>query len=191
MTKLQDSLFADLMAEPGAEAVASIRQPPRKKRRPRLRTMSATAGALVAALATVLLLSAGDPATPAYAVTVNGDGSVALTVNELVGVDEANQRLAKLGIPVVVARVEASCAATGQIVELPASDESLVENKKTGDGLQGLEWVIHPRQLPEGDTIQVTAQIVNAGTSGRAEIAGGWAVYRGTAPACRRPTSGP
>jgi hypothetical protein len=55
-----------------------------------------------------LLLSAGTD-IPAYAVVARPDGTVVLTLNEIVGVDPANARLAKLGVRARLLRTTAGC----------------------------------------------------------------------------------
>jgi hypothetical protein len=76
------------------------------------RWMALVAGSLASVGAVValgLLLGAG-ASTPAYAVVVRPDGSVTLTLNELVGVGSANARLAELGVRARLAKVEPGCA---------------------------------------------------------------------------------
>lgn len=192
MSKIEDRLWTDLMREPGANLTLAIRQPSITRRSSRASLAACGALGLIAAIVAVLLLTTGTRTTPAYAVTVNGDGSVALTINELIGVSGANEQLAELGIPVVVAKIEAECVATGQVVEAPSANQNIVEVKKVGDGLAGLRWIIHPNEIPAGDSVQVTTRYANDGRPGSVGVAGSWAVFRGDAPDCRRPeSSGP
>jgi hypothetical protein len=72
-----------------------------------------TVASATAAVALTLALSA-TTSPPAYAVAVRADGSVALALNELVGIGPANARLAELGVRARLARREASCMTTAR-----------------------------------------------------------------------------
>lgn len=86
------------------------------------------AGAVAAALATVCVALAvggsGGSVEPAYAVTVNPDGSVVLSVRELLGVGPANARLARLGVRARLVRREAGCTARTTATLLPPGELS-------------------------------------------------------------------
>ena len=188
-----DSLGRELMdAFTRRQPVAKLHRPPR------VAVAAGGALALITAIVAVVLGTAGSRATPAYAVTRNADGSVTLTVTELVGVRGANEQLARLGVPVVVARLEPGCTATGEVVESSSPQEhDIVEIEKPG-GPGGQRWVIHPRAIPAGDTVQIWARYANEGKpvtiDGRTgyAVAGGSTIFRGPAPTCVRPeTSGP
>lgn len=191
MSKIEDMLWADLMREPDAELTLTIRQPPAKLRRsPRTSLVAGGGVALLGAILAVLLMTAGTRTTPAYAVTLNGDGSVTLTLNELLGVDGANEQLSKLNIPVVVAKVEPGCATTGEVVEsASAQQHDIVEVKRVGNGFGGLRWIIHPSAIPPGDTVQISARYTNDGKLEPVGVAGAWGIFRGRAPICRPPES--
>lgn len=75
----------------------------------------ALTGAIVAAALTV---TAGT-SPPAYALQVNTNGSVTLTINELIGINGANAQLAKLGVRARVAKLEAHCTARGHFIRVP------------------------------------------------------------------------
>jgi hypothetical protein len=163
------------------------------------RTSFAVAGGLVliGAIIVVVSLTASTSTTPAYAVTVNGDGSVTLTLNEVLGVNGANKQLVKLGVRASVAKVEPGCTAIGEIVPVPSntlSQQQMVETEKPHEGLSGLVWVIHPNAIPPGDTVLITVRLVNAGNpiatfNGRAisALSGSVSLYHGSAPACSTP----
>jgi hypothetical protein len=190
MSQIENTLWADLMREPGADVTLAVRQPPARPRRSSRASLAAGGGAaLIAAILAVLLLTAGTHTTPAYAVALNGDGSVTLTLNELLGVSGANEELSKLGIPVVIARVEPGCTATGEAIESSPPHE-IVEATRVGNGFGGLRWIIRPGAIPPGDTVQVSAQYTNDGKSEPVGVAGAWGLFRGRAPNCRAPESG-
>ena len=78
--------------------------------------------AAILGLAGLLVLAGlaftGGGGQPAYAVVVRPDGSVALTLSEIVGVGPANERLIQLGVPVRLARAEEGCTARGTVASL-------------------------------------------------------------------------
>jgi hypothetical protein len=157
--------------------------------RPRRLVLLTFSLALVAAAATLLALQPGGGGPPAaYAVTQNSDGTVTLTLDELLGVQPADEQLAKLGVPVVVRRVEAGCDEEGRTVNLNgggAAIPSMVETVKNGSGLEGLTWVIHPAAIPAGDTLGITVQIDP--NSRIPAVGSGMALFEGQAPSCSRP----
>lgn len=192
MSSLDDFLFSELMAEHGAELeladwAAPTRAPAsvlRHWRTPLLAGL-ALAGAAVAA---ILSLAASAPA-PAYAVTQNADGSVTVTINELIGVNGVNEELAKLGVKAVVARREAGCTPTGDLVPLPplpgTDPAQQAVHAVKGSGIS--EWVIQPGAIPPGDTLSLVAERYSE--PGLSVLAFGAVLYRGPAPTCY-PTAG-
>lgn len=195
MSKIEDRLWVDLLDEPEAERALAARQPSGNLKRARRAPLAAGGLVLVGALlVAVLMLTGGTSATPAYAVALNADGSVTLTLNEVLGVTGANEALEKLGVRVRIARVEAGCAATADPIHGPGEPSgqqlmSMVEPQRTaGEG-----WTIHPDAIPQGDTVLITAQLANGGRPvifrGKAITAVGSSIglYRGAAPTCRAP----
>ena len=129
----------------------------------RRRRLLSLAGALCLAAVTVtvvVLMSAGGGAPAAYAVTQNPDGSVTLSLNEVLGLEPVNERLAQLGVPVVVAKMEAGCDEHGEPVRFPdgRAFPEMIETVKTGTGLAGITWVIRPSLIPPGDTLRIAVQ---------------------------------
>ncbi len=92
----------------------------------RTSTRAAASGA-IAIMAGLLVLAGlalpGGDSQPAYAVAVRSDGSVALTLSEIVGVGPANARMVELGVPVRLARAEEDCKARGRRVSLSGAGE--------------------------------------------------------------------
>ena len=105
---------------------AAVPQRTALARRSALRRRRGLAAAGVAALATVCVALAvggsGGGVEPAYAVTVNPDGSVVLSVRELLGVGPANARLARLGIRARLVRREAGCTVRTSATLLPPGE---------------------------------------------------------------------
>jgi hypothetical protein len=153
--------------------------------------------ALTAAVAVGVLVLTDNTAEPAYAVVVNRDGSVTLTIDELIGVRAANARLAALGVPARVAIVEAGCTAKGVRVRrfpprlnrtgLPEPwIAGMIRPEKSHPGFGGLGMVIHPAGIPRGDTLLLTARwldSIHAGTPVHA-VGLSFGLYRGSAPSC-------
>jgi hypothetical protein len=198
MTDIEDRLWEQLVREPGAELALAVQRPLARSRVSRQASITA-GGALavtIGVIVAMLFLTAGTKTTPAYAVIQNADGSVTLTLNELLGVSAANEQLARLGVRATVAKVEASCTATGEAVPFPAStlspQKQIVETEKRTEGLSGLAWIIRPNAIPAGDTVLIAVQPANGGNpvttvNGRAvsAISGTIGLYHGNAPTCR------
>ncbi len=187
MSRFEDELWEMLAREHGAATVRAGRPTHRAPHRRRALPLAAAAVTLAAATATIVVLSAGGSPSAAYAVTQNADGTVTLTLDEIIGVQPANEALAKLGVRAVVAKVEAGCDETGQTVRppRPGSVLEMVETAKAGEGLGGLSWVIHPAAIPPGDTLRLSVQIDPY--SRIPAVGEGLALFRGQAPSCSRP----
>jgi|GEM_PF-5885453 hypothetical protein len=141
-------------------------------------------------IALVLALSAST-SPPAYALVLHRDGSLTLTVNELVGIEPANARLAKLGVRLRLAKAEAGCSAKGRPVPPPGLLlPRLVRPEKVGRGLRGLRMLVHPSAIPAGDTLVLVFHRIVAHSESRSipGIAGSMGLYRDPAPTC---VSGP
>lgn len=150
-------------------------------RAPRLRlALLAVIAALVAAGLTVTR-SGG---SAAWAVQVRGDGTIAVTLRELVGVSGANARLRALRIPVVIQRVQPGCVATGEVDRrfrtVTILERMLRREPATTEHVVG-RWVIVPRAIPAGDTLAIVARVV---PGRRLQGAYGAKLYRGIAPTC-------
>jgi len=157
----------------------------------------ALTGAIVAAALTVT----ASTSPPAYALVVNPNGSVSLTINELIGITGANAELARLGVRARVARIEPHCTAAGDHVAFPrphlgsvsSHDEigaaGMVEAEllPRGWGPFGrLRMAIHPGAIPQGDTLLLTVRAMTPTYHGDPIGAVGMSMglYRGPAPAC-------
>jgi hypothetical protein len=116
MFSFEDRLWSELAQEHGEPlAIAGSRLRSRPRRPPR--ASLAVGGAVMAAaiLVAALSLTASTSTTPAYAVNVNPDGSVRLTLTSVIGVRGANATLAKLGVRARVAQIEAGRTQPGEI----------------------------------------------------------------------------
>jgi hypothetical protein len=91
----------------------------RSARRRRLGGAALGSAAAGAGLCIAVLLGTAGGTAPAYALSVRADGSVVLSVRELLGVAPANARLARLGVPARLVRRETGCAANVRGTILP------------------------------------------------------------------------
>jgi hypothetical protein len=122
----------------------------------------------------------GGAGTPAYAVVQHRDGTVTITIRQLVGVEGADARLAQLGVPVRTVALETGCATKrGEFTIVPMSSQ-LYERIRRVHGIAGAqEFTITPDAIPAGDTLLLAAHRIGHGL-----IAMETALYRGPAPPC-------
>jgi hypothetical protein len=193
MSRFEDRLLTYLVSEHGAVLraadVPAPRHEPRQHWTQRWRISAAVAGLAVAAaiLVTSLTLPGGS-STPAYAVEVQTDGAVVLTLDEIVGAAAANAQLAKLGVRATVARVEQGCTEKG-VVDRSYTAISIMQDmlhrSHSGGQIQGkAQWIITPSAIPAGDTLGLFAQQSEGTTQA---VGYGFALYRGAAPQCTAP----
>lgn len=159
MSNFEDELWSQLVrdrgeqmrAAPGATAAlassVTATRPATSRairlRRPALLTGSALGIAGLATAGVFALTSA----SPAFAVTKNPDGTVAITLRDLSDLPALNQKLAQDGIPVTAVPISTSCSATRAI------------NNPSGEGMPGTQArqdatnlvTIDPSQIPTGD----------------------------------------
>jgi hypothetical protein len=190
MVDVQDRLLADLMREHGQELESPQPQIQGSKRRSRRAPLAAAFAVLVSGvLATTVLLSGGPSASSASAVTLNPDGSVTVSLGEVLETDQANRQLAALGVRARIAKVEPGCTETGELIP-PNSyshqqQDDMVESNDAGHGLSSLVWTIHPEAIPAGDTVLIRAELYEGARL--PAVGSGISLYRGQAPACKSP----
>jgi hypothetical protein len=197
-TDFDESLWADLLKEPAASRALSARQP--ASRLEMIRRPLTIGGLAIAAGSAAVILSLTAASTPvttaAYAVTRNADGSVTLTLKEVIGVSGANEQLARLGVRAQIAKIERGCTESGTEVQMSHSQqEAMIESEQSAPGLTGLGWVIHPSAIPAGDTVLISAQLENEGRPLGPPLGGkliyavgsGIGLYKGTPPSCQVP----
>jgi hypothetical protein len=164
--------------------------------------------ALAAGLLAAFALSGGT-ATPAYAVVLNSDGSVTLTLNQLLGARAADERLASLGVKVTVLTREQGCTSTGirapdaisplssgalgrerrSVESILLGQGALIERStlpRAHTGFRGLTLRIDPTMIPPEDTLVITARLLD-GPSGDGHshaIGMSAGLYRDPAPTC-------
>jgi len=114
MTKFEDQLLGQLVAEHGHH-LRAVERPAPSRRRVRRPVWLATgvAGAVAAITAAVMALGSA-PAMAAYSVTRH-DGTVTVSVDRASGVAGANATLHAMGARVVVVPVRPGCPAIGSL----------------------------------------------------------------------------
>jgi hypothetical protein len=178
MTKFEDYLFADLMAEhrPALERlttpVASTRTRRVPVRRAAWLTGFATAGA-AAAGAGVLVLGGG---TPAYAVTQHPDGTVTVSLTTSAGIKPANAKLRVLGDPGVLVPVGPGCPS---IASLPKPKVTGPVRVSVKGMVRGGTITVDAHGVPAGATMIIAASTPQ---NGPAQLGG--ALITGPVPKC-------
>jgi hypothetical protein len=192
MTDFEDALWSQLVSEHGAELLHLRPRPRARRRRSPRAPLAAGAAAVTAVIAAAALTITAGNSPPAYALVVHANGTVTLTINELVGISPVNAQLARLGVRARVARIEPGCTVRGHFIRarwhLRPKSGLPVEPEKLRPGLGGIRMVIHPREIPTGDTLLLTARRMDGTHDGTPFQAIGMSMglYRGPAPACRR-----
>ena len=114
MTKFEDQLFGQLMAEHGHQ-LRAVERPAPARRRGRRPVWLATGAAGTVAAVTVAVMALGSaPASAAYAVTQH-DGTVSVAVYRASGVAGANAALQRIHARVVVVPVRPDCRPIGSL----------------------------------------------------------------------------
>lgn len=160
MSNFEDQLWSQLVRERGeqmraapqataalASSVTATRPAPRRAprlRRPALLTGSALGIAGLATAGVFALTSA----SPAFAVTKNTDGTVAISLSDLSDLPALNQKLAQDGVPVTAVPISTSCSSTAAL------------NNPSGEGTPNMSAnhqeatdvvTIDPSLIPSGD----------------------------------------
>jgi len=189
MARFEDRLWRELVDQHGhvlaaAPAPAAAPAAPRRLRRA---PVAAIAVAVAVALAALLIgLGRGGSGSSAYAVVTNPDGTVTVTISELIGVAPANQRLRELGLPVAVAEVTKSCPVKPGAVhsaDLPPAVSDRISETVGGPGNPGVR--VDPAAIPAGDTLLLTAHERRPGLIALREL-----VIEGAPPSCMPPGPG-
>jgi len=191
VARFEDRLWAELVEHHGAlfaEAPAVPVRAPAARRRT-VRRVPALVAAAATTLAIVLALVIGlgsNRGASAFAVVTNTDGTVTITISELVGVTPADQRLEELGLPVRVVPVTARC---------PVDPAQLRQARLAPDQFRGIYRVagsegaagvtVDPSQIPHGDTL-----ILRADERPHGVVALRALVVEGAAPPCLPPAPG-
>ena len=118
MTKFEDQLLGQLMAEHGHQ-LRTVQRPAPARRRVRRPVWLAAGAAGVAAAATAAVMTLGStPALAAYSVTQH-DNAITVAVNRPSGVAGANVTLHAMGARVRVVPVRPGCPSIGSLPRRP------------------------------------------------------------------------
>lgn len=98
MAEFKEHLWSDLVERHGAALAETDRRLAAQPRRSRRRAVLGATLGLAGVGAAVLLVTSGPGTPPAYAVTVNGDGAVLVTLNQTTALPQADAKLAAMGI---------------------------------------------------------------------------------------------
>jgi hypothetical protein len=186
MSRFEDRLWDELVEQHGAVLAdapltltpAHARPELRRRRRPA--PLAALGLALAAALTAIVIGLSSTGGTPAYAVLSNPDGTITVTIRELVGVKGADEKLASLGVPVHVVRSEAGCQVRSGEYKVPRISPELFQRISKLAGPAGsAALVITPSAIPAGDTVVIGAREPGPGAVGLQTV-----IYEGTTPPC-------
>jgi hypothetical protein len=187
MPRFEDRLWNELVEQHGALLAETPAPVPSRRRLRRRAPIAAIALALAAALVALLIgLGKGGGGASAYAVVTNPDGTVTVTIDELVGVEPANQRLQELGVPVRIPPVQPGCPTRRtdlQPAHLPPDRTRDIFEPTGGHGTSSL--TIDPAAIPPGDTLVLRAHELRHGVVALRAL-----VMEGAAPSCLAPAPG-
>jgi hypothetical protein len=154
MTKFEDHLWREVVTAHGKDLAAIGSAATRGSRRARPGLIAGISLGLAGAGAATGIVLSATPATPAYAVTLNHDGTVTVTVSGRSGIAGANAELRQLGIRAsVMAHTPSGCGA-------------IHRQAAPSQGTQDASWTISPRKVPPGRTLVLTMAAKPHGSGG-------------------------
>ncbi len=154
MTKFEDRLFGQLMAEHGHHLRAVQRPAPARRRARRPVWLAAGAAGTVAAATAAAMALGSAPAYAAYSVTQH-NGTVTVAVNRPSGVAGANTALHAMGARVRVVPVRPGCPPIGSLPRpRPAPHPAVsVATGVNGHGHRSVTVKVGKGGIPRGDTM--------------------------------------
>jgi len=155
MTKFEDQLFGQLMAEHGHRLRAVERPAPARRRVRRPVWLATGAVGAAAAVTAVVMALGGAPAYAAYSVARHANGTVTVSVNRASGVAGANAALHAMRARVVVVPVRPGCPPIGSLPRPhPAPHPSVtVGTGVAKNGHRSVTVTLGKGGIPAGDTM--------------------------------------
>jgi hypothetical protein len=144
MSKFEDHLWREVVTAHGKDLAAMGSAAPRNSRRARPRLIAGISLGLAGAGVAIGIVLSATPATPAYAVTLNHDGTVTVTISGRSGIAGANAKLRQLGIRASV------------MADTPSGCGAVRRHAAPSQGTQDASWTISPRKVPPGRTLVLT-----------------------------------
>jgi len=153
MTKFEDQLFGQLMAEHGHQLRAMQRPAPARRRIRRPVWLATGAAGAVAAITAAVMALGSAPASAAYSVTRHA-GTVTVSVDRASGVSGANATLHAMRARIVVVPVRPGCPPIGSLPRpQPAPHPAVwVKSGVNGHGHRSVSVKIKG-SIPAGDTM--------------------------------------
>jgi len=153
MTKFEDQLFGQLMAEHGHHLRTPERPVPARRRARRPVWLATGAAGVAAAVTAAVMALGGAPAYAAYSVTQH-DGAVSVSVYNASGVTGANGALHKLRARVRVVPVRPGCRPVGSLPRPhPAPHPAVSVGTRVGKNGHRYVSVRIKGSIPAGDTM--------------------------------------
>ncbi|RZS34685.1 hypothetical protein EV193_10833 [Herbihabitans rhizosphaerae] len=182
MSKFEDTLWADLAEHHGADLAHLPESLPRKEKRTG-RVIAVAAGVVAVAGAGVIVgpsFFGGSPPA-AYAVERAPDGTVTVTLREMLGaLDPVNAKLREMGVPVVVVPARPDCRDMGQRVHPGPPDMIItIPVSVSSDG-----FTYHPEIPTPLGLFVVVGAAQYLGKDGRTVTTFATGGFRDRAPSC-------
>jgi hypothetical protein len=182
MTKFEDQLFAQLMAEHGHRLRAVQRRAPARRRFRRSAWLATAAAGTVAGVTAAVMALGSAPAMAAYSVTRH-DGTVTVSVYLASGVAGANAALHKMHARVVVVPVRPGCPPIGSLprphpVPHPGVWVKAVVN---GHGHRSVSVKVKGSRIPAGATLLLA---FSSGSGKGSTSLGASGIIAGRVPRC-------
>jgi hypothetical protein len=183
VTKFEDQLFGQLMAEHGHGLRAVQRPAPGRRRVRRPVWLAAGAVGAVVVVTTAVMALGSAPALAAYSVTQHSNGTVTVAVSRASGVAGANAALQAIRARVVVVPVRPGCPPIGSLPRPHPAPHPYVSvaSGLTKSGHRSVTVKLGNGGIPAGDTM-ILAFSGSGGPGSTSLGAGG--IITGRVPRC-------